>query len=120
MSFSLHVGERSRADAKPRKQEQKQNLRRAPTGGLEKKPKKNKTMKTTRNIRSLRSQGFTLIELLVVISIIAILAGFALPVFASAQKKGRLTDQLNNGKQIGTAMKMYAGDNGGSYPSLTM
>ncbi len=74
-------------------------------------------MKTTRNIRSLRSQGFTLIELLVVISIIAILAGFALPVFASAQKKGRMTDSLSNGKQIGTALKMYAGDHDGAFPA---
>jgi len=63
-----------------------------------------------------RTQGFTLIELLVVISIIAILAGFAMPVFSSAQKNGRITDTLNNAKQISTALKMYAGDHDGTYP----
>ena len=86
------------------------------TGGRKTKTKKpNNTMKTTRNIRSLRSRGFTLIELLVVISIIAILAGFALPVFANAQRKGRLTDSMSACKQIATAMRLYAGDNGGSF-----
>ena len=64
-----------------------------------------------------KHSAFTLIELLVVISIIAILAGFALPVFASAQKKGRLTDSLNNAKQISTALKMYASDHDGVYPA---
>ena len=60
--------------------------------------------------------GFTLIELLVVISIIAILAGFALPVFTSAQKKGRISNTLNNAHQIGLALKLYAGDHDGNYP----
>jgi prepilin-type N-terminal cleavage/methylation domain-containing protein len=66
-----------------------------------------------------RTQGFTLIELLVVISIIAILAGFALPVFTSAQKKGRITDSLSNCKQVGLALRMYSGDNDGNYPNTT-
>jgi prepilin-type N-terminal cleavage/methylation domain-containing protein len=76
-------------------------------------------MKTPRLPRDARNRGFTLIELLVVISIIAILAGFALPVFTSAQKRGRLTDSLNNAKQISTALKMYANDREGSYPLLS-
>lgn len=66
-----------------------------------------------------KHSAFTLIELLVVISIIAILAGFALPVFASAQKKGNLTNSLNNAKQIGLALKMYAGDHDGIFPVFT-
>ena len=66
-----------------------------------------------------RTQGFTLIELLVVISIIAILAGFALPVFTSAQKKGRITDSLSNCKQVNLALRMYAGDNDGIFPNTT-
>jgi prepilin-type N-terminal cleavage/methylation domain-containing protein len=74
-------------------------------------------MKTTQNIRSLGSQGFTLIELLVVIAIIAILAGFALPVFTAAQKKGRMTDSMSNAKQIGTALRMYAGDHDAAFPA---
>jgi prepilin-type N-terminal cleavage/methylation domain-containing protein len=73
-------------------------------------------MKIQSSIRDARDRGFTLIELLVVISIIAILAGFALPVFTSAQKKGRIVNTLNNAKQISTALKMFAGDNDGSYP----
>lgn len=75
-------------------------------------------MKTPHPANGARTQGFTLIELLVVISIIAILAGFALPVLTSAQRKGRISNTVNNAHQIGLAMKMYAGDNNGSYPAF--
>jgi prepilin-type N-terminal cleavage/methylation domain-containing protein len=77
-------------------------------------------MKTPSLPRGAQNRGFTLIELLVVISIIAILAGFALPVFTSAQKKGRITDSLSNCKQIALALRMYAGDNDGIFPNTTL
>jgi len=64
--------------------------------------------------------AFTLIELLVVISIIAILAGIALPVFSSVQTKGAQTKALSNAKQIGLALKLYATDNNGNFPSYTL
>jgi prepilin-type N-terminal cleavage/methylation domain-containing protein len=63
--------------------------------------------------------AFTLIELLVVISIIAILAGIALPVFGEVKIRGDQTKALSNAKQIGTACKLFAGDNNGIYPRNT-
>lgn len=66
------------------------------------------------------NKAFTLIELLVVISIIAILAGIALPVFSSVKVKGDQTKALSNAKQIGLALRLYAGDNNGSYPQYTL
>jgi prepilin-type N-terminal cleavage/methylation domain-containing protein len=61
--------------------------------------------------------AFTLIELLVVIAIIATLASIALPVYTSVQVKGAQTKALSNAKQIGLALRLFAGDNNGTYPS---
>lgn len=63
------------------------------------------------------TSAFTLIELLVVITIIAILASIALPVFNGVTERANQTKDLSNAKQIGIAMKLFAADNNGFYPS---
>jgi len=58
----------------------------------------------------MKRKGFTLIELLVVIAIIAILAAILFPVFAKARAQAHKTHCLNNLKQLGTAIGLYAQD----------
>jgi prepilin-type N-terminal cleavage/methylation domain-containing protein len=61
-------------------------------------------------------KGFTLIELLVVIAIIGILAGLLLPVLSKAKNRAIMMADLNNLKQQGVAMHIYASDSGDALP----
>jgi len=63
-----------------------------------------------------KKKGFTLIELLVVIAIIAILAAMLLPALARAKEQARRRVCLNNLKQLGIMLQIYANDWDGWFP----
>jgi len=57
------------------------------------------------------SRGFTLIELLILIAFLVILASFSYPVLLSALERAKITQDLNNLRQIGLATQTYLSDN---------
>lgn len=74
-------------------------------------------VKNDRRIHGRRA--FTLIELLVVLMVIALLAGLLLPALARAAARGRQAACMNQLRQIGIAMRLYADDHGGWLPTTT-
>lgn len=63
-----------------------------------------------------RGKGFTLVELLVVIGIIALLISILLPSLNRAREQANRVKCMNNVKQIGGAMLLYANENKQQFP----
>jgi prepilin-type N-terminal cleavage/methylation domain-containing protein/prepilin-type processing-associated H-X9-DG protein len=63
-----------------------------------------------------RINAFTLIELLVVIAIISILSSLLLPGLANAKRQAKATTCINNLRQIGIGVSLFAEDNNTRFP----
>jgi len=67
----------------------------------------------------MKKKEMTLVELLIVISVIAVLAGLLFPVLTSVRERARIVYCINNLKQIGATLHMYAQDHDGFVPPYT-
>jgi prepilin-type N-terminal cleavage/methylation domain-containing protein/prepilin-type processing-associated H-X9-DG protein len=65
------------------------------------------------------SRAFTLIELLVVIVVIAVLATIAYPVYTGVIERARVTQDMNNVRQVGLGIQTYLNDNDQVLPATT-
>lgn len=67
----------------------------------------------------MKNKGFTLVELMIVIAIIAVLATIIMPKMSGARQKANLNACMQNVRQIGLAMEIYAQDNNGFHTPYT-
>jgi prepilin-type N-terminal cleavage/methylation domain-containing protein len=70
---------------------------------------------TLRQMPKRFSAAFTLIEILVVIAIIAALIALIFPALSGALEKAKVTQDMNNLRQIGLATQMYLNDSDGAF-----
>ena len=75
---------------------------------------------TIRLRESGETSAFTLLELLLVIATIAVLAAILLPVLSAAQAKAQKTRCLNNLRQIGLGIHLYADENADTLPTISV
>ncbi len=67
--------------------------------------------------KTVKKRGFTLVELLVVISIIALLMAILMPSLNRAKQSAYAIKCAANGKNVGTAMEVFAAENDQLYPT---
>ena len=73
-------------------------------------------LRAARERRPMGATAFTLTELLIVIAVLALLATTQLPALTRAKVPLKLTQCLNNLRQIGQATMVYRADNNDTYP----
>ena len=66
-----------------------------------------------------KSPAFTLVELLTVVTIVAVLTSLGLAATRGVTEKTRATRCLNDLRQVGIALQLYVGDNGGRFPNTS-
>lgn len=67
----------------------------------------------------MKTRGFTLIELLVVIAIIGLLSSVVLASLNVARERGQNAKRMQDMREIGKALELYALENNGNYPNLS-
>ena len=66
-----------------------------------------------------KQSAFTLVELLTTVTIVAVLTSLGLAATRGVTEKTRTTRCLNDLRQVGTALQLYVGDNGGRFPNTS-